>query len=103
VANERIFNPPNWIRIIMMTCPLKVKAVLKSRTVNPVIQLALVEVKRASIKLIGEVVIRGNKSKIVPIVMSKKKDKIINTGGDKRMIIMSLLAFEISIITMIRK
>ena len=67
--------------IKITTCPLKVKHAEVLTTDNPVIQLALVAVKSASMKGIPLVVIRGIISNIVPMAIKNKNEATINIGG----------------------
>ena len=55
------------------TCPVNVKVVPVSTTVNPVTHTALVEVNKASVKLIPSYVALGNLSKTAPNKMMNKK------------------------------
>ena len=103
VAKERMLIPPNWISIRITTCPLKVKQADVLTTESPVIQLALVAVKSASIKEIPLVVMRGIISRIVPMDMRKRNDPTINMGGLRWYFPKVLLIFAISTRTMIKK
>ena len=81
VANDRMLIPPNWINAIITTCPLKVKQAGVLTTVRPVMQLALVAVKRASMKDIPFVVMRGISNRMVPMAMRNRNDATIRIGG----------------------
>ena len=67
-------KPPIWISSRMTLCPNREKLVEISVTVRPVMQTALVAIKRASIKLSGaSSVVRGSMSSTVPSRIRARK------------------------------
>src|SRR5690606_6130346 len=67
-------SPPTWISAIITPCPNSEKLVEISVTVSPVIQTALVAIKKASIKLNGaSIVVRGSISNTAPKIIRPKK------------------------------
>ena len=72
-------------------------------TERPVMQLALVAVKRASMKEIPLVVMRGIISRMVPMAMRNRKDATIRIGGLSWYFPSVLLALANSTNTIIRK
>ena len=101
--NKRMLIPPNWMRIIMTTCPFTVKQADVLTTPKPVMQLALVAVNRASMNDMPFVVIRGISNKMVPRVMSSRKEPTIKPGGLMFILPKMGFIFVNSMITMIKK
>jgi hypothetical protein len=81
VAKEIILSPPSWISIIIIVFPFNVKHNDVSTTTRPVTQHALVEVNRASIKLMPETVISGRSNKPAPDRIRNIKDIASNAEG----------------------
>lgn len=81
VAKDTMLIPPSCMRIMMMICPFSVKWVAVSTVVSPVTQLALVEVKRASIKRMPEWVISGSHNNNVPAEIRIMNERVIRAEG----------------------
>ena len=88
---------------MITTCPCVVKSHAVLNTVNPVTQLALVAVNKASVNEIGCVVIRGNDNRMVPITIKIKKEDISKTGGLRFNLPNKVLALENSINIIMKK
>ncbi len=75
-------RPPTWIRLRMTSWPNSVQPVKVSRTISPVTQVALVEVKSASRNPAGAPFeATGSISKPVPTRMIAKKPSAISRAG----------------------
>ena len=81
--NAMMFRPPSLMSTMSTTWPLWVKKVSASWTIRPVTQVALVEVNRASDKVMPSpsVVISGSMSKPVPERMRARKLKMNRVAG----------------------
>ena len=88
-VNVMIPNPPSCINNRITTCPIGVKTVAVSTTVNPVTQTALVDVKRASRKLIPLYVAKGNCNSTAPTKTRNKKLQTNKISGFIRRRIMT--------------
>ena len=74
VANVIIPRPPNWIKTKITIWPNNVKSCPVSSTVNPVTQIAEVDVNNASITLTPpDVLLNGNSSSIAPTIIAAAK------------------------------
>ncbi|GAH93532.1 unnamed protein product, partial [marine sediment metagenome] len=76
-------NPPHCKRIRITNCPKAEKSLPVSNTINPVTQVAEVEVKRALIKPILFAVLEaeGRLRRIVPIVITTKNPNTNTLGS----------------------
>ena len=76
-------RPPIWIKRATTVRPNTVKCSAVSTTIRPVTQTALVEVKRASVKLTSApgCIDMGSSRRKVPHRMTKKKPMVIRRPG----------------------
>ena len=86
--------PPTWISMSSTTCPVNVKVAPVSTTVNPVTHTALVEVNKASMKLIPSYVALGNLNKTAPKRMINKKLAAKRTSAFTRLRKTTNICFE---------
>ena len=82
----KVINPrlPTSIKRAITVCPKRVQWVAVLTRVNPVTQVALVDVKKAVIKLVWRLlaVEHGSNNKTVPMAITTKNPKVNNLGNE---------------------